>query len=240
MAILVLAMSPVAAPLWKLPVLGAIQFPWRLLTLASVSAAVAGGYCVEALSVRRALLGWAGGLCLVAALLLLAAPRLTVEGYYPNRPQMYSPANTRRNLITTNINEFRPIWVKEGPSPDRLSQGRILDGQGHVLAVSPPARLLDVAFRLTLATPQAVTYEAHYFPGWRVWCDGKPLAVQPSSPRGLVSFEVAAGQHTYRIRFGSTPTRRSGAALSGLGLTLLAGWGLAVRLRKTNPAASAS
>ena len=65
-----------------------------------------------------------------------------------------------------------------------------------------------------MATAGVVQVNEFYFPGWRVHVDGLPVEVRPS-PTGAILVDVDAGHHTVEARFGDTPPRTLGLALSG-------------------------
>jgi hypothetical protein len=61
-----------------------------------------------------------------------------------------------------------------------------------------------------------------YFPGWRVHLDGLPVDTRPS-PTGAILIDVDAGRHTIEARFGDTPPRTLGMAISGAMLLVALG-----------------
>jgi len=91
---------------------------------------------------------------------------------------------------------------------------------------------------VTVRSPQPWTATLHlfYFPGWRVWLDGQTVETAPSAPHGLLRFTVPAGERQIRVRFGPTPWRLAGAALSAAGLIALAV--LALRRATLKPVAA--
>jgi len=93
---------------------------------------------------------------------------------------------------------------------------------------------VDATVVLETPAPFRARYLAFYYPGWRVTVDGEPAPVAPTDPDGLISFDVPAGRHTIRVRFGETPLRLFADALSLL--SLLALLTLTIRLRITHHA----
>lgn len=223
---LLLLASSLVAPLWKLPVLSAIQFPWRLLAIASLCSAVAGAHGVDALRERAPRAGLAAAGALVAALIILSVPKIRVLSWFPNEASVYRPENTRRVFTNTNIGEFRPVWVRELPPGDDgsplLSRRRVLGGDGLPVYQAPPAQATSLRFRhKSGGEGENLIYEMFYFPGWKATVDGQPLEIGPLEETGLIRVRALPGEHEYRIWLGWSPARTAGFALSGAGLLLL-------------------
>jgi hypothetical protein len=77
----------------------------------------------------------------------------------------------------------------------------------------------------------AVQFYTYYFPGWRVYVDGERLpdaALRPEGPQGLLTVDVPPGEHRVLLRWGDTPVRSLGKALTlaclALALFLAVGW----------------
>ncbi|MGQ9667179.1 MAG: 6-pyruvoyl-tetrahydropterin synthase-related protein, partial [Anaerolineae bacterium] len=85
----------------------------------------------------------------------------------------------------------------------------------------------ELRLQVTALRPTVLRLHSFYFPGWRAWVDGRPAAVYPSTPMGLLTVDVPAGEHVVRFRFDGTLPRRLGTLIS-LG-ALLAGLGLLLR-----------
>ena len=87
-----------------------------------------------------------------------------------------------------------------------------------------PGRQTPLEHRFQVNSPTAWTLQLHqfYFPGWQALVDGQPAAVQPTGPLALVGVDLPAGRHDVLLRFGLTPLRRAGWAITLLGLALTA------------------
>ena len=93
-----------------------------------------------------------------------------------------------------------------------LQRLEIAAGEGQVL--SNWSRGSSGGGEVEMATAGVVQVNEFYFPGWRVHVDGLPVEVRPS-PTGAILVDVPAGRHTVEARFGDTPPRTLGLALSG-------------------------
>ncbi len=124
----------------------------------------------------------------------------------------------------TSAGEYLPIWVKEAPSESGLEAMYRAGAPIERLEPSslPEGALLTSAeYGLTSAdilieSPRSfrAVFNAFYFPGWRVYVDGKQVPIVPTEPYGLISFEVPAGESNLQVRFQDTPLRLAAKALS--------------------------
>jgi uncharacterized membrane protein YfhO len=62
--------------------------------------------------------------------------------------------------------------------------------------------------------PVRLRFYINYFPGWSATVDGRPVPIAPDPPDGLIGIDLPAGVHEVRVRFGATPERLLGAAIS--------------------------
>ena len=147
-------------------------------------------------------------------------------------------------LGATAKGEYLPIWVHRMPQDPALDAAYAAGGP--IVRLPPgPAPSADLGAQAERALPQGARvlsadygpvdativlespapfrarYLAFYYPGWHVTVDGDPVPVAPTDPEGLISFDVPAGRHTVRVRFGETPLRLVADAISILSLTIL-------------------
>ncbi len=237
---------PVAAGFWDVVPLGnLIAFPWRLFGPALLWAVLLGGAVLFALPQR---------LQLPLTALLLALIPLSVAPLLFPRP--FSPVEEPTTATvalyelqggapaTASADEYRPRWVQDsdvpklltaalltGKEPDRLIRDNLPEG-----ATAQPMLLapLEDVYHLDLPEPVEVQIGRFFFPGWRVWLDGRPVPGRPTGPHGLIGVTVPAGTHVLRLKFGDTPVRKVGWALMLAGLMALA-WIVWNRRRPEQP-----
>lgn len=214
---------------WRLPGFSALQFPWRLLAVASFCMVLPAAWSIELLSGRNRRLGSAAVVLSLAVTAAATAPKLRVQGYFPNEPGMYRPENTRNHFTSTNIGEFRPVWVRHLPQRDGetpLSRRRILNaGSGTTVRQISPDVMTDFEFTHRGGGPLAgekLLYEVFYFPGWKLEVDGKPQPLRPQPGTGRIMFTARPGEHRYRLWLGLSPAQTAGTLLSLVGAVLLA------------------
>ncbi len=134
-------------------------------------------------------------------------------------------------LGTTARGEYLPLWVQQMPPADllvaayedggpvaRLDPASLPDGARVLRAEYGPLRAV---VELESPQPFRARYLAFYYPGWQVRVDGKAALVAPSSPEGLLTFDIPAGLHTITVRFAETPLRLLADAISLLSLVVL-------------------
>ncbi len=232
--LLTFLMTPASAAVWRLlPLAGLVQFPWRLLalttlTLATVCGAVPGALAAEEAkpSERPREEGPALLALALAATVLASLPYLEPQ-QTPRDPRAEEP------VAVIDFETFHPpdrvgmtIWVREQPqdSPlvaqylagEPLQKVRLLRGQGEARTIEHGAARERAFVRAEgQATVQFLTY---YFPGWRAWVDGEEVPIRPEGPHGLITLDVPPGEHEIVLRFGDTPPRQAGLALSGVSL----------------------
>jgi hypothetical protein len=246
-----LLLLPLSAPIWDhVPLMPFLQFPWRLLGPVAACLAILAGVGVAHLE-RAAGSRWADRGAAAAVLLFLGLalpltyPAPWPADFGPTDPASIIQAERRgRWLGTTSTGDFIPASVVVIPPLNE-----------HLVNSYHQAGPIDRVNRITLPAgttvvqtgdrPLAWTYQIagddpfvfrllhFYFPGWSATLDGVPVAIEPAEPDGLMTIEVPAGSHTLAVRFGDTPPRAVGWAISIAALALLlAGRLLAWRLAR--------
>jgi hypothetical protein len=202
---------------WNLPLVGKVQFPWRLLLV--VEFALLTGLCLAPLTnLRRGVVYVfaAAGVALVPAATAMAS-----SGWARIDFVWHGGA-----LVQHDVKEYQPSGYKlAGPLYADLG----LEAFKDVPAISctPAARTCraeDERFGAMRATidadaPTTVVLRRFFFPVWRVG-SGNPPVVATETQR-LVSFTVPAGQTVARLERAALPAERWGWAISGVSLLLL-------------------
>jgi uncharacterized membrane protein len=246
--VVVAAMMPAALRLWEvLPLAAFVQFPWRLLGLAALTMSFLSGGAIFAIAGEGfEVAGRLDARTAVVALVVI----LTTHAY--TLPQYTEPsARSEQPVAIIDFESFYPpdrvgmtIWATEQPQDTPLVQ-QYLAGQPLVKAVAltPGAQVEMVRHgaaseEVTVDSPEGteLQFYTYYFPGWRGYVDGRETDIYPGGPYGLITLEVPPGEHQVVIRFGDTPVRRLGTALTvaslGVALALLL-WPRVRRARST-------
>ena len=242
-ALIVFLMLPASAPLWELlPIAALVQFPWRLLALAAVTMAILSGLAIprprkaaEASREHSESGGQRSGLdprVLVLALVaVLGSFAYTTPQYTPVPESAEGPLMTIEFELKYTDMRGMTAWTKEFPTDSPLVE-QYLAGDSLVTAdaLAPGATVEmirtggasdELWVRSADGTP--LQFYTYYFPGWRVYIDGQRLPnsdLRPEPPYGLLTVDVPAGEHHVLLRWGDTPLRLLGKALTLLCLAL--------------------
>jgi hypothetical protein len=221
---------PLSQPLWdSIPLMPFIQFPWRLLGIASLCAAILSGAAVYWLP-RRA---W-----LLSGVVITVAVLSNLSWWYPRYCSPFKEvtlADTIQyevdtfTLGTSAKGEFLPNTVKIFPQDDSFGKAIIRGERQQPLTGLPPTAQLTLAnpyplnYRATISLPEPaqLTFNQFYFPGWYATLDDLPLTVNPHPETGLISLTVPSGAHTLAITFGNTPIRNVGDAVTLIALAVV-------------------
>jgi|GEM_PF-568800 len=112
-----------------------------------------------------------------------------------------------------SYSEYLPRWVKNFPQDDELFNA-LIEGKSPERLVITDAKTethstnpLYANYAVTVSQNTEAIYKQFYYPGWSVEVDGKQIEIQPDPESGVIRFNVPAGVHTLRVRFGETPLR---------------------------------
>ncbi len=193
---------------------------------------------------------WAGGPLVILVALLLASAALPHLPWQPmNIPATDIPATDEtidlaslamydygrglwlREHGSPWMFEYMPVWVQT-PREEFFLPAAAPDGRGAAAALRvalTPGRQAPLAREYRAAAAQPWTLQLHqfYFPGWEAVIDGRVQPATAVGPLGLAGVTVPAGEHEIVFRFGSTPPRRIGWAVTFVALAVwLGGTGL--------------
>lgn len=215
---------------WSLPIwqqsdiLAAVQFPWRLLSLVSLSLALlsAGWLC----RVPAGWSQWLGALLIALVILVAQRPQLGTIDYFPpasvrlDEP-LLAQAEVEKGVLTddpaSSVQEFRPEWAVDDLILDIIPNEPPLVRMS-TLQISPFA----FAMRVNVPVTTTLRFQDFYFPGWQVLGpDNQPLKSYPSTDLGLLTTELPRGIYTLTKVWREPPLAYHGAAISVMTLALL-------------------
>lgn len=224
------AMLPLALPLWDaIGPAALLQFPWRLLGIASLGLAVLAGASVAsllwpALSAAQAPAGAILALIVALASLSFALPQYTAITPVDEselaiiRFETTYPEMIGRTVSTQEAFTETPL-VAQYLAGEPLQKAVLLDGDGVVSTEHVGGA--SVTAQVNANGPVTVLFYAYDFPGWRARVDGQRVAHRAEPPYGLIAVDVPAGQHEVTIRHGMTPVATAGALISAASLALV-------------------
>ena len=226
---LVLQLS-VSQPFWEsLPLIRFIQFPWRLLGLASFCLAVLTG-SLFLLRPLRGAPGWILAVVLLGSIVYLTTAKLSPE-QSPIWYRITSAEAGKQDLFDRGgrgfalFSDYLPGTVQVGVTDlprSRASASTQEDAQ----TAAPLLQILEETperIKLLVSTSKPFELRLHrfYFPGWQADAGGTPIPVSPSGELGLVSASLPTGVYPVEFRFEDTPLRRVATLITGLSLLLL-------------------
>ena len=226
---------PASRFLWEtIPLLPYVGFPWRFLGPAGLMAAWLAG------ASARWMKHWqprARSLILAPAALLITAyaltwlyPRYLEPVTDPTPAGLIAFEQESGALGTTSVGEYLPAAVQELPDTTVLEEQYRSGSTIHRLppdSLPEGAAILSENWQLiggdvTVNSPRPwkATLLLFHFPGWRAWLNGAKVEPIPSSPHGLLQFDVPGGETHIKIRFAPTPWRLAGTVLSLAGMAV--------------------
>lgn len=210
----VFMITPASREVWlQLEFMKWLQFPWRLLSPATLLICFSAGALVYVPLPKNVLLY--GGIALGMSTLITFS--ILNHGSYTSIPDNeLAPRNIRDSrLPTTALSEYLPIWVKETPPAlvgQRLTASRN-DAEISNIEEAPHR----YAYEIAAAGETLFTAHLFYFPGWKLYVNGSEIQPRISS-QGLMQFHLPKGQSTIELKFENTPVRTIGNGLSIAGL----------------------
>jgi len=241
-ALILLMLSP-SAPLWELLRLAAfVQFPWRLLAFVVLPLAFLCGV-VAAASQQGTMALWPkeadghndgreqiGNPRLVPWLVLLIlasypylSPQMLLEA--PEGPvslgglmRFQQSANEMTGMTAWATAPKPPGW---SPLAEVFANGKDIAEKvareglpDYVQAVTVKRNSVLEVVRVRSPQPFTLRFYTAYYPGWRAWVDGQEVAIGIWDDYGGMAVAVPAGDHTVELRFGDTPPRLWGTAIT--------------------------
>lgn len=204
--VLSLMMFSFSSIFWKLPLLSEINYTWTLLLPI--------GFLMTFLT---GLLSFSKKTQIIGIVLIVLAVILSLPNAHPsttvNRGDSFYLTN---EATTTSSNELMPLWVNKIPAK-RFDNKIETSGQVTNLFYSSN----KISFEINTSKKELVTVNQIYYPGWRVYVDGKEAKITYKNPMGVMQFQAPLGDHVVLLRFTETKTRIFADLLSLLSLLSL-------------------
>lgn len=226
-------MIPPSRIFWDhLPLLPFVQFPWRFLMLTVPALAIMGVVGLENLTRQYVLLKkhvMALTVMLIAATLVLTAQewRINQVEYAKEVP------GDALEGSTTWADEQATHWFLPKPHAPAAQKIEFINGKGGFSVIQWKA----TNHRYAIVNPESllVVENTMYYPGWRVWIDGKEAEIQYQRKDypGRIVFSMPAGVHVVESKFTETPTRLAMDILSAVTLLGVVGALVVVHKKKS-------
>lgn len=222
--VLIVLMLPISEPAWRtLPLVGLVQFPWRLLIPTALTLSLSAGAVLTRDNEGRDTVDFQPAVWVLCLMVALASYAHAVPEYTAPDPR----SETEKAII--DFETFYPPdrvgmtgWAQQQPrsSPlvkqyladEPLTRAIALAGNGEVQTLRSGGRSVET--RISSDAGCTVQFYVYYFPGWDVYLDGEPVPGRPDGPHGLLTVDVPPGEHRLTIRFGDTPMGSLGKIVS--------------------------
>lgn len=238
---LVFLNTPESAWLWQnIPLIGYTQFAWRTLGIASLVLALMAGLALagwlELLIRRNRKIAVFSGFSVIIALLGMS---WLYSLYLPDiSPQRVLDAQDYERqtgqLALSSFSEYLPVWTQTPPDPQKLADQFVgddvvsrLNSSDGVMVESAEWHGTSAELMLQVDQPMMLIFDWLFVPGWQVTItdldsrESQNLSVSPTSPQGLVSIEMPAGNYDLRIALLPTDLQNLSHGISFVGLILL-------------------
>lgn len=211
-------MQPISKPVWEHgDFLRQFQFPWRFLSVTT--------FATSLLAISFFQFSWLKSIKAYWALLFITI--LTTVVYW--KPQLgYDKIDERKYwnfpLTTTYYGETDLIW-SAGPA-QKYPKNRVEVIAGEAIVTNFTKRSNLQTFRVNATTDAALVSHTQYFPGWRVYVNGKKETIeyQDQNYRGEITFPVPQGKSKVQIRFEESMVRLVADIVSVLGMLGILGF----------------
>jgi hypothetical protein len=228
-----------AEPIWNVaPLLPWFQFPWRILLVEGLAAAVVLALVVDRLEATPRTRAAAPIVAL--ALLLASLPSVVAcwtharaaaivlmpdQAFATGHPRalatvgMFHPQGIWYAVTTAARNEYLPRAVLAPPTAHPDAAGRIRPPQD----LGPPQEQQGAWRRWVADIERPGTYEVAWFnfPGMRATLNGAPLDILvDEDPHGLVRFDLPAGRQVVDVWYERPPQQPLADGVTAVGLML--------------------
>jgi len=206
---------PASRPLYlKISLLQKFQFAWRWLSLAIFPPAVFYAVIVYLLPQKFKFFC----LCLFIGFSLYIN-----RNFWHAKDYLYKPEHfyTQPYPGTTDTGESAPRWSVRFMEKFPKAHLEVIEGGVKIEEKERKSNYHE--YKVIAKTPARLLENTLYFPGWKIFVNGKPVEIQFQDPayRGLMTFNIPEGEHKIAVQFGETKLRQFANLISLGGLIAL-------------------
>jgi hypothetical protein len=212
-------------------------YSWRMLSIATLTAALFVGACAESITAARSSLSKRTSQWMLGLLTAIVAGSLSFTVFKVMRPlwnaEVFTPETEHFNYAV--VPRTAPEDPEELPDASEVSAAELDAGNGTVEVVQWQPEHREV--RADLTDEDDLWIRTFNFPGWVATVDGHPAEIKTGEDLGDIMISLASGTHVVLLDYLDTPPRRAGKRMSVLALILLGAMLAAVFLRqRSSPA----
>lgn len=194
-------------PLWSLPLLSEINYPWTLLLPLAFLVSLLSGFLTRFPYTFKVI-----SIILAVVAIVLYLPYAKPEHFVDRTDGFY----LTNDATTTSSNELMPIWVKDKPLIRPQNAVEILGHTGEVTVIDKKSN--KIVFSVTLSEDTVVQINTIYYPGWKIFVDNSPSVMSYNNPYGVMQLTLSKGNHLVTAVFSETPVRKISDSISLLSL----------------------
>ncbi|OGY09759.1 MAG: hypothetical protein A2782_02890 [Candidatus Blackburnbacteria bacterium RIFCSPHIGHO2_01_FULL_43_15b] len=185
------------------------QFPWRWLSIATFSFALASGAVVF---VSRRFPLWISATVIVI-IILVNFSFFKEDMWYNITDKDQFVGKKWEEQIASALGDYWPVFASQLPTSSAPLQPVI---SGSSVGNQLVKKSNSVAYQLSLVSPAEVQFPIVYFPGWHLFMGQKEYPVFPSGNLGLITAQLPSldGEKEVILRFANTPARTWGNIIS--------------------------
>ncbi|MBI2327929.1 hypothetical protein HYU92_06455 [Candidatus Curtissbacteria bacterium] len=209
-ALSIFMMLAVSQPIWEtLPGLPYILYAWRFLAPATF---------LSSLAASGLILIFAGYWRYFAFVTLMLAATIAYNGYL--KPLSYVSREQANIIFTGSLSDremesygffpeaaFMPKWTRALPAEnDRpINEIKIETDSAEINSATLKAHLKE--YVVQVKKPTMARFYTHYFPGWKVFIDGREVRANYDNVYGYMDVAIPTGSHQVKLSFENTPIR---------------------------------
>ncbi|HUD45093.1 MAG TPA: DUF6541 family protein [Patescibacteria group bacterium] len=194
-------MLPYSLSIYEHTLLQNIQFPWRMLAIFIFIPPILLAIFLK--NIKNKVIYLPIILFVVIIFLVIRVPQLYGKDYIDHPQGTYDFTAVNLNSVMMNT-----IWTGKTESyPVEKTKASIIGGKGEI--ISSVVRNSSRTYSLVAQTPLQMVDYTFYFPGWDVKVDNRDVPIQYQDPhyRGVITYNVPAGNHTVVLAYKPTKVR---------------------------------
>lgn len=221
-----LMMLSISKPVWDLVTpLQYLQFPWRLLSILALAVSFLASFTFSFVSqVIPKKINLVLTVIAIMVLLFVNRHHFQANQYY--RLPDYWFLDSPYGSTTTVDGEHTPKWQMEN-RPDQTARFELLSGTASINSLVWKTNYHR--FQVEAKSEITMVDRTVYFPGWIVFVDQQKInTINQDDPKtkGLISFEVPAGQHLVEVKLLEPPVHQVANTVTAVSIALVLGFAI--------------
>jgi len=205
--------------IWKnAPLLEFLQFPWRFLIIGTFVFSLASGSLALLFKNKRQKAA-------VTLTVLVISVFLFLGYFHPSQwinitdQEKFSGSNLLKQEVTS-IFDYLPIYAQHPPEKASPNIPVFIEGLGNIVAGGRKSNSQEWSLVVESQNAQ-VELPGFYFPGWKVYVDGRETTPDYSNELGLMRVALDSGEHNITVRLYNTPVRTAANIATMVGIILI-------------------